>query len=188
MLDNTLGAHVDIAPLESLTVNPADYADTTFQAYGERLSDDYNFILKKVVVPGLPGLGDLKLRELRILATLSFFNKPLSPIQVSELLCYDPATVTRASVKLVGEGKIKRNTNNFDTRSVLLALTQTGQTLATAYQTRIRHVFSTLEQDIHYHMSDTEKIELLNLMVKINKRSNALRALCTKIDWDFPGE
>mgnify|MGYP000117884256 CR=1 FL=1 len=181
-------ANEDLASQSDLTISPAIYADMTFHAYGERLSDDYTYILKKVVVPGLPGLGSLKLRELRILASLSVMDTPLSPIQVSELLSYDPATVTRASVKLVGERKITRSANNLDTRNILLILTNEGKALANSYLSRLRHVFETLEEGLFAKMGEEDKIQLITMMAEVNKRSAALRSLCDKRTWEFPGE
>lgn len=172
-------------PRPNLKVQPSEYADTTFQAYAEKISDDYDFILRKVVVPGLPNLGDLKLREIRILASLDFFDSPLSPMQVSELLRYDPATVTRAANVLVKCGMIYKKNNRRDTRSILLVLTDKGQAMADNYSRRVRMAFKAMEKDMLHGLSEDEKTTFLNIMLKVNRRSQTMRAMCQNYDWDF---
>lgn len=166
-------------------VNPSEFADTTFQAFAEKISDDYTYILKNIVVPGLPGLGTLKLREVRILASLHFFEKPLTPAQISEMLRYDPATVTRAVHMLVGKGKLIRSDNLRDTRSVLLELTEDGRALAEAFKKRVLTVFATLEEELHIKLSDEEKTAFLNIMLKVSKRSRDMKAICNRVSWNF---
>lgn len=166
-------------------VTPSEFADTTFQAFAEKISDDYTYILKNVVIPGLPGLGTLKLREVRILATLFFFEKPLTPAQISEMLRYDPATVTRAVHMLVGKGKLIRSDNLRDTRSVLLELTDDGRALAEAFKDRVLVVFSTLEKELHVQLTEDEKTAFLNIMLKVSKRSKDMKAMCNRVSWNF---
>lgn len=166
-------------------VNPAAFADTTFQAFAEKISDDYTYILKTAVVPGLPGLGTLKLREVRILATLHFFEKALTPAQISDMLRYDPATVTRAVHMLVGKGKLTRSDNLRDTRSVLLELTPEGTALAEVFRKRLLVVFATLEEQIHVQLSEEEKTEFLHTMLKISKRSKDMKTICSRMTWNF---
>lgn len=170
--------HGDRQPVRPrLKVNPADFVDTTVQAYAERIADDYNYILKQRVIPGLPNLGDLKLRELRVLVTVDYFENPLTPIDISEILRYDPATVSRAVAKLVKLGKLIRERNMHDTRSVYLILTPEGQTLATDYAEKIQSVFGELEAQLTHGLTDEEKMESLTTIVKLNKRSMTLRQL-----------
>lgn len=165
--------------IEGSTVraNPVDYADTTFQAYAEKLSDDYTFILKKRILTELEHLGDIKLREIRVLVTIDFFDHPLTPIDVSEILRYDPATVSRAVNKLVANGYMMRSKNIHDTRSFYLSLTEIGIDLAAEYKQKVKSVFSELESQLLYGLSEEEKLEYLNMMVKLSKRSRALREL-----------
>ncbi len=163
----------------------AAFADAAFQAFAEKMSDDYNFILKKAVIPGLPGLGDLKLREVRVLATLFFYDKRLSPAEISELLRYDPATVTRAVHKLVGKGKITRSENMRDTRSILLDLTEEGEVLARHFRDRVSAVFKKLEEETGTDLTDDEKAAFVNTMDKISRRSQEMQKACARMRWKF---
>jgi DNA-binding MarR family transcriptional regulator len=183
MLKKQGNSHRGLGQNPNLVVNPADYFDTTFQAYSERVGDDYTFILKRAVIPGLGNIGALKLRELRILASLDFFDRPLTPVQVSEMLRYDPATVTRATRLLCNAGMMIRADNLKDTRSVLLIPTEKGKALAHTYRERIQEVFGAFEQDLNQPFRDSEKLEYLNMVVKANKRSAAMRQLCLERKW-----
>lgn len=169
---------VNIIDGSQVKVNPADFADTTFQAYAEKLSDDYTYILKKMVLPTITQIADIKLREIRVLATVEFFHHPLTPIDVSEILRYDPATVSRAVNKLVANGLMIRSKNIHDTRSFYLSLTDEGIEIAQVYSQRIKEVFSELESSLLYGLTDEEKISYLTIMVKLSKRSRALREIC----------
>lgn len=170
-------------PRPNLVANPTDFTDTTFHAYSEKIEDDYTYILKRAVVPGLGDIGILKLRELRVLVSLDFFDAPLTPVQVSELLRYDPATVTRASERLITEGHIVKADNIRDTRSILLIPTDSGKALAKAYRDQVQLVFSRLEQDLSVQFDDAEKLEYLNMIVKVSKRSGAMRSWCKQRKW-----
>lgn len=183
MLNQVEGSNVILA-FTSLNANPTDFADTTFLSYSEKTSDDIAFILKKAVIPHLPKIATLKLREIRILACLSFFTKPLTPAQVSGILCYDPATVTRAVHALVGEGMVTRRDNIRDTRSVLLHLTDDGRALADAFNNRVKYVFEQLESKIDYPLSSEVKAEYLKTLAKINGRSKAMRNLVARRKWE----
>jgi DNA-binding MarR family transcriptional regulator len=180
-MPDTLGGRLP----PTLKMSPDEYVDTTFQAYGERISDDYDYILRKIIVPGLPSVGDLRLRELRILSCLDFFEPPLAPMQLSELLRFDPATVTRSVNNLVKAGMVIKRNNRRDTRGVLLSLTTKGQVMADNFNRRIRMAFKFLEKDMIHGLTDEEKVQYLNIVVKISRRAQTMRAMCENYEWDF---
>lgn len=171
---------LDDTQLPGVKVNPTEFADTTFHAYSEKLSDDYTYILKKKVLPQVEGLGDVKLREMRVLSSIYFFDHPLTPIDVSEILRYDPATVSRAVNKLVAAGLMERSKNMHDTRSFYLHLTESGQKLGAEYAGKVREVFAELESQLLYGLTEQEKLDYLTIMVKLSKRSKTLRELCDR--------
>lgn len=184
MLNRSQNGSTVLQFVPALKADPTTFADTTFLSYAEKTSDDIHFILKKAVIPHLPKVGTLKLREIRILAVLSFFSKPLTPAQISEILCYDPATVTRAVHALVGECMITREDNIRDTRSVLLLLTEKGLTLANAFNDRVKHVFKQLEDKVEHRLTIEEKAAYLDAMAKINRRSKSMRELVARKRWE----
>ncbi len=188
-MSNGSKENTNVLPFQPVpSVAPVDFADTTFQSFSERISDNYTHVLKAAVIPDLPYLDGLKLREVRVLSTLHFFDKPLTPAQISELLSYDPATVTRAVHKLVGNGKLTRADNLRDTRSVLIELTDEGKALAKAFHDRVLKVFAHLEDQLLIKITDEEKVVFLNVMHKISKRSQDMKTLCSRMSWSFDDE
>lgn len=163
----------DIRP--RLKVSPAAYADTTFQALSEKVADDYDSIIKSCIVPSIGETHGLKIRELRVMACLEFYEDALTPAHVAAMLRYDPATVTRAVTRLIESNMITKESNLQDTRSVLLALTDNGHELAKLYAKRVKTVFLTLESMIDIPLSTQEKTEFLTVMYKISKRTEAMR-------------
>lgn len=162
---------------KGVNINPAQFADTTFQNYAEKIASDYTDIIKARVLPNLKNLGDLKLRELRILICLHFFDIPITPAQVAEILRFDPATVSRAIRKMEKVGKLTREDNGKDKRSIRLKLTAEGIKLAEVYVDTISDVFNELEQGLLYGLSAEEKTTFLNVMVKISRRAEAMKVL-----------
>lgn len=168
----------DIRP--KLKINPESYADTTFQALSEKIADDYEAIIKACIMPSIGDTHSLKLRELRVMACLEFYDAALTPAHISAMLRYDPATVTRAVSRLEQAGMVTRKSNHMDTRSFLLSLTESGEALAKLYAKRVKTVFTTLETMIEKSMSDHEKTEYLTAIYKVSKRTEAMRA-CANI-------
>ena len=158
-----------------LTRQPVDFADTTFHSLAEKIERDYNFILKNLVMPELKNPENLKLREVRILSSLLFYDKPLSFANVSELFRYDPATVTRAVAILVETKHVKRVKSELDFRSVNLSLTEKGTVLANEYSEVVKSVFQDLECDMPVNLDSEDKMSLLNAMLKVGKRSENMR-------------
>lgn len=163
----------DIRP--KLRVNPAEYADTTFQALSEKIADDYNVIIKNCVLPTIKDRSGLKMRELRVMACLDFYDMPLTPAHVAAMLRYDPATVTRAVGCLVKAGMVSRTGNERDTRSVVLNLTEKGASLAALYAHRVKTTFNTLEMMIEKSLSPEEKTQFLTILYKISRRTSSMR-------------
>jgi len=161
----------------NLNFDPVEYADTTFQNYAEKISADYSEIIKYRVLPLLPQRGDLKLRELRVLTCILFFTIPITPAQIAEILRVDPATISRSVQKLEKANMLKREKNGRDARSIRLILTPEGRELTTEYTTTVGEVFKELESHLLYGFSDEEKTAFMTVMIKVNRRAEALRAL-----------
>lgn len=162
---------------DSLKYKPVKFVDTTFQNYAEKISTDYTDIIKARVLPQLDDLGDLKLRELRVLTSIHFFAIPITPAHISDILRYDPATVSRAIKRLEAAGKLIRQDNGRDKRSIQLKLTLAGKALAEDYTHIVETVFDNLESDLLYGLSDEEKTAFLNIVIKISRRAEAMKAL-----------
>ncbi|WP_034389220.1 MarR family winged helix-turn-helix transcriptional regulator [Hellea balneolensis] len=169
----------DIRP--KLKVNPESYADTTFQALSEKIADDYDAIIKTCVMPSIGETHGLKLRELRVMACLEFYDAPLTPAHIAAMLRYDPATVTRAVAKLEKANMVIKKENLTDTRSFFLVLTETGEALAQLYARRVKTVFMTLESMIEKSMTAREKTEHLTAVYKVSKRTEAMRACADRL-------
>ncbi len=161
----------------NLNFNPVEFADTTFQNYAEKIAADYSEIIKHRVLPQLSRPGNLKLRELRVLTCIHFFAIPITPAQIAEILRVDPATISRSVQKLETAKMLKREENNRDRRSIRLLLTPDGRQLTTAYTQAVSEVFKELESHLLYGLSDEEKTTFMNVMIKISRRAEALRAL-----------
>lgn len=161
----------------SLKFEPVKFVDTTFHNYAEKIASDYADIIKAIVLPSLKDAGGLKLRDLRILTSVYFFDVPITPAQVAEILRYDPATVSRSIKKLEKEGFIHRSDNGKDKRSIRLHLSDKGAELGREYTEAISVEFSRLESELLYGLSDEEKAAFLNVMVKISRRAEAMKIL-----------
>lgn len=161
----------------TLKHDPIKFSDTTFHNYAEKIASDYSDIIKNVVLPKLKSANGLKLRDLRIISSIYFFDVPITPAQVAEVLRYDPATVSRSIRKLEAEGFILRSDNGKDKRSVRLHLTDAGTELGQNYTNAIRREFLNLENNLLYGLSDEEKSTFLNVMIKISRRAEAMKVL-----------
>ncbi len=161
----------------SLRYEPVKFVDTTFQNYAEKISSDYDEIIKGIVLPALDSGGELKLRDLRVLTSIYFFEVPITPAQVAEILRYDPATVSRSIKKLEDQGFVTRSDNGQDKRSVRLHLTESGAELGHDYTEAIDQTFSQLEDGLLYGLSADEKATFLKVMVKISRRAEAMKIL-----------
>lgn len=161
-----------------LRYSPTDYPDIVIAAVSGRIESDYLYILKSVIAPELTKSNSLKLRELRLLASIGFYDRPVTVSYISEKLRFESATVSRASLLLEKEGFITRTDNPADSRSVILELTELGEQLATKYMETVSYLYNKLETAADTSLSNEEKLQFLNILVKINTRSTAMRDLC----------
>jgi DNA-binding MarR family transcriptional regulator len=182
MIKPELNADGNLLVRPELKVKPADFADTTFQAYAEKIAYDYTAIVRKLVMPGLPGLDGLKLRELRVLSSVDFYVSPLSPVHIADILRYDAATVTRAVDRLVAAGKMERTSNPSDIRSVFLTLTEDGVALSREYTTRIKATFAAMEEQLTFGLTEKEKTDFIKVMLKISRRATTMRELSPSME------
>ena len=180
-MPDTKNYHLIRSVRSRLKVDPALYADTTFQALSEKIADDYAAIIKNCVVPSLGDAKGLKIRELRILVCLEFYDVPLSPAHIAAMLRYDPATVTRAVKCLERAEMVRREKDRHDTRSILLHLTESGLKLAETYARRAKATFDALEKTIKNSLTQEEKMQYLNMMYKISKRTEVMRELSANL-------
>jgi len=169
----------DIRP--QLKVNPVEYADTTFQALSERIADDYNYIIKTCVMPHIGNTHGLKVRELRVMACIAFYDYSLTPAHVAAMIRYDPATVTRAAKRLADANMVIRENNEQDTRSIVLKLTEPGKALVSLYNQRIKSVFTALEGIMEKSLNEDEKTEFLTAVYKVSKRAEIMREYAAKL-------
>ena len=129
-------------------------------------------------MPDLTGLGDLSLLELRVLVSAGFYASPLSPAQISEVLRYDPSSVSRAADSLEKAGMIERLPNPQDTRSVWLKLTPRGEKLTQAFAEKVKTVFSGYEVQMAYSLTREEKLNFMKTFLKISRRAETMKQLC----------
>lgn len=162
---------------ETLKYDPIKFVDTTFQNYCEKISSDYSDIIKAIILPTLLDAKGLKLRDLRVLTSIYFFEVPITPAQVAEILRYDPATVSRSIKKMEDQNFVYRSNNGKDKRSIRLHLSEAGSKLGREYTDAIEQTFSQLEAGLLYGLSDEEKTTFLNVMVKISRRAEAMKVL-----------
>ncbi len=160
-----------------LKFSAAEFADTTFQALADKIAWDYTYIVKKKIIPQLGDLGRLKLRELRILTSVYFYTEPLSPHEISEILRYDPATVTRALGLLEESGMVEKVKREYDLRAFDIKVTDAGSVLARRYVKEIQTVFDTIESRLTVDLDDEDKTILLNAMLKVSRRAEAMKAI-----------
>jgi len=160
-----------------LKFDPIRFTDTTFQNYAEKIASDYAEIIKALVLPELESIGDLKFREIRVLASIYFFDVPITPAQISEILRFDPATVSRAVRKLEAAKLLIRQDDEKDKRSIRLKLTQAGLELSEQYTQQIDAVFGELESRLLYGLTAEEKTDFLNVMIKISRRAEAMKIM-----------
>lgn len=166
-----------VSPHGGLKYNPANFADTTFLNYAEKIVSDFSDIIKNRVIPKMEFSDNLKFRDYKVLASIHFFEMPISPAQIAEILRIDPATVSRAVQKLEETGLLNREENGRDKRSIRLKLTPTGIATARAYTAAIQKLFEELEKGLLYGLSDEEKTGFMTVMVKISRRAEAMKIL-----------
>ncbi|MDB2437419.1 MarR family transcriptional regulator [Hellea sp.] len=175
-------------------VKHSDYTDTILQSLSDKISDNYDHIIKTCVMPHIGETHGLKMREIRIITCMELHDVPLSPSHIADLVRYDPATVTRAMSRLVKADMVLRERAQKDTRIVTFTLTDTGRALLSLYDTRVRTVFTTLEGMMEKSLSLDEQAEFLTTVYKVNKRSRIMRdnaallrkAMDTKSKEDIP--
>ncbi|MEP3889301.1 MAG: MarR family transcriptional regulator [Hellea sp.] len=166
--------------------DPPDYFDTAIANLSEIIGKDINAIIRKYVVPKFTNECGLKHSELRILTCLSFYEAALTPADISSLLRYDPATVTRAVSLMEKAGFLTRENYVKDTRSVLLELTSKGTILASRYTECTKEILETLEDTLSYTLTREEKISSITLLYKLAERAKKMRQNSKYLsDFDF---
>lgn len=166
---------LSVAQRSALKYQTQDFADTTFLALSEKIAIDYGTVLRDAVVAKLTEKGNLKLREIKILAGIFFYKGNVTPALIADMLRYDPATVSRALKTLKTVDMIETGVSLTDLRSITLHLTPKGQRLAQAYIDQVRATFADMETYLSHGLTDEEKLAYLDIMVKISRRAATMR-------------
>lgn len=111
-----------------------DFYDSTFQVLATQISTNYLQFIKVRIIPELGEYSDIPLRELRTLMAIAQFDAPIRGTQISKLLSYDPASVTRSTKWLLDNGLIRVGDNSEDARSVYYGLSEKGSELSELYR------------------------------------------------------
>lgn len=134
--------------------------DLNYLSYAEWISGDYNEFVKRTILPRFSRRFPLKLREMRVLITISEFNSLKTAGEIAEHLRQDPATVTRAMVILIGKGFVMSKENFHDGRSRILTLTEKG----TSASTYFFHLFETALATIPQQDDEETILEVLKAL------------------------
>ena len=111
-----------------------DFADSTFQVLSAQISANYLKFIKDRIIPELGEFSNIPLRELRTLIAISHFDEPIKGTQISKMLSYDPASVTRSTKWLIENDFISTSDNPKDARSIFYGLSETGIKLSELYR------------------------------------------------------
>lgn len=145
--------------------------DMTIHGLCSHISKDLHVFIKSQILKKMDDLEDLSLREIDVLMCVAYFNEAVTSAEVAETIRFDPATVTRATGRLIDQGYLTKEDNHQDARSALLRMTDKGEALSRRFSTKAAQVFEAAESRLYMLLTDEERDELLRLLLKMRERS-----------------
>lgn len=145
--------------------------DITIHALCGHIHKDMDVFIKQEILKKMADLNGLSLREINVLMCVAYFDGPVTPSDVAVTIRFDPATVTRATAHLIGEGYLTKGDNSHDARSTLFQITDKGDALARRFSEKAAQALSAAEQRLTTDLSQDENEEFLRLLLKMRERS-----------------
>lgn len=146
-------------------------ADLSFMSLAEQIYSDYVDTIKLAVVPKIDKTHALKLREVRVLMSLSEATTDVSASELADQLRHDPSTITRSLVILVRGDFIKTYENQSDGRSKMIGLTEKGADVANFCHKTLDAFLSKVDSVHGLEDSQTPDELYVERMIDIGKRA-----------------
>lgn len=121
------------------------FYDYTVERMSSQISKNYKRFIEKHVMSNMPALSRVNIRDLRVLMAVNYYNEPVTPQEIAEVLRFDPATLSRSTKALEKNNLIYREYDNGDNRSFDMMLTDLGKETATTYQSVAHDVLERAE-------------------------------------------
>lgn len=147
------------------------YNDFDYLSYAEWISGDYNEFVKKTIMPSFTKKYSLKVREMRVIVTISEFNALKTAGEIAEHLRQDPATITRSMVVLIGKGLVASKENFHDGRSRILTLTESGELAAQYFFELFETAIGAVPENL---APKSEQPEILQALKSLSERARLL--------------
>lgn len=147
------------------------YKDFDYLSYAEWISGDYNEFVKKTIMPSFTKEYSLKMREMRVILTISEFNSLKTAGEIAEHLRQDPATITRSMVALIGKGLVVSKENFHDGRSRILTLTEEGEIAAQYFFELFETAIGAVPQ---YQTAKSDRPEIIQALKSLSERARLL--------------
>ncbi len=135
------------------------------------ISTDYMTFLNRHVIKSYLKPTKLKLRELRVLGSLHYYQLPTQPSVIAKKMQMDPATVTRAVKILSQEGYLEVQDDDYDERTKRLWITNLGHSFMQTYLEKVDKALDFAEQSTGRGFSDLRKQEMLMTLLSLRERS-----------------
>lgn len=148
-----------------------DFADSTFQVLAAQISANYLKFIKDRIIPELGEFSNIPLRELRTLMAIAQINGPVKGTQISRILSYDPASVTRSTKWLIKNDFISKEDNHRDARSAFFILSRKGVRLSELYREVSWRASIKLNGAELNQPSQQDVLKALSVLEKICERS-----------------
>ncbi len=165
--------------LPELKYDVLHLADGTFASLCGQISRDYIKFAKKRIFPQL-NFDSLSYRELRVLLCVTYFKDPLAGSDISKMMRYDPATVSRATALLVEHGYLNKHNNKYDFRSTVYAATGKGEDVILRYRNLLDEAYEVFNESSTLNLSSKEKQQLYGLLMKMRDRTHGLSLIPKK--------
>lgn len=168
-MQNMSGASTQL--LKATTPN-----DLRIFSYAEWIAGDYLEFVKAVVMPLFKNSYGLKLREIRVLSTISIAGRNITASEIAEFLRQDPATVTRCMVVLIGKGFVESSENFSDGRSRILSITESGRKAADKFLNLFGNAVSTYDDSLQFRrgVGETEE-DVMRILDSVTLRAMDMR-------------
>jgi|GEM_PF-5884900 len=145
--------------------------DIYMRHFSDFISEDYITCLDARAVSPIVGERDMNITDVSVLMAVLFNDAASTQAQISAILRYDSATVTRSAQTLRDEGLVDLVTLDGDKRTRGLKITADGKRLAYAYLTRTSRLTASIERHFQIEWSRAEKAELLDAFVAMRRRA-----------------
>lgn len=163
--------NVDIP--EALLARP----DIAAQIICGQIDNDHQDFIRRSVISNMQNPGNMNWRDIRVIAHINRLPDGGTPARLSELTRFNPATIMRVNLKLIGAGLVRLEDHTHDARSSMVVIEPAGRLFMADFLSTYERICSEIIPGTMTKLTEDDVQILTQACMVLHERAERLAGL-----------